>query len=378
MPLSFAAQLGGSMTLLGSSHCLVAAGAFASSGYTMEFFDLTPIGAMLTIFSAISIWLVVKLTTLLRSSAHVVKANDEEEDTVQDMYAWKFYVEPGGGLVGKTLEDVGMDRLPGVAKVAFADGIDRAMHGHDTLVAMATERGIAQLRKIPGVYPCNHADLSALGRQRHRRFLYEVGIRPDSTIFANGLPDAEAMRHIFVGAFVAGPKIPYSLGDAADAELPPIGGNCVILLEADERAVSDKAVWSQEFLLVHKVLFSNPPRQGLPVDKFRTIATFLGFVILIAGDSQGPRCETRLWWWPSLLSIHLHSGPDSFRLHEVLQSVNPWDNCRCTGYGCRIGTVWVCKLPCQYDGKDGRAFWHCGHDGHDLHHLLANGTRHQQ
>lgn len=282
MPLSFAAQLGGSMTLLGSSHCLVAAGAFSSAGYTMDFFDLTPIGAMLTILTSVAIWMVVRGTSLLRSSAEVVKASNDEEDAgPQDMYSWRFYVEPGGGLVGKTLAEVGMDRLPGVAKVSHTDGIDRPMHGHDVLVAVASERGIVQLRKIPGVYPVNHSELAALGRQRHRRFLYEVGIRPDSTIFAKGLPDPEAMRHIFVGAYVAGPKIPYMPGETADVELPPVGGNCVILIEADERAVSDKAVWSQEFLLVHKVLFSNPPRQGLPVDKWRTIATFLGFVILI-------------------------------------------------------------------------------------------------
>merc|ERR1719424_173579 len=68
MPLSFAAQLGGSMTLLGSSHCLVAQGAFSSSGYNMEFFDLAPIGVMLGILSTASIWLVIKLTNLLQSS----------------------------------------------------------------------------------------------------------------------------------------------------------------------------------------------------------------------------------------------------------------------------------------------------------------------
>jgi di/tricarboxylate transporter len=41
-------------------------------------------------------------------------------------------------------------------------------------------------------------------------------------------------------------------------------------------------VWAQEFALIHKVHFSTPPRQGLPVDKWRSVLTFLGFLVLIA------------------------------------------------------------------------------------------------
>merc|ERR1740133_744205 len=44
MPLSFAAQLGGCLTLLGGSQCLVAKAAVPASVYAMGFFDLFPIG----------------------------------------------------------------------------------------------------------------------------------------------------------------------------------------------------------------------------------------------------------------------------------------------------------------------------------------------
>jgi di/tricarboxylate transporter len=280
MPLSFAAQLGGSMTLLGSSHCLVAQGAFASSDYNMEFFDLAPIGAMLTLLSALAIWTTIKSTNLLKSSLE--KDHGSEAPDYVDVYDFRLIVESGGGLVGKTPQDAGIDRLPGVVDIRFADNIARTMHAGDALVATCTEEGLVELRKIPSLHAQNQKDLAALGRSRHHRFLYEVGIREDTEHFSNGLPSADEMLHTFVAAFVAGPKRPYSSSEEEpDMEADPIEGNSIIILEADERAVADKAVWSQEFALVRKVPHSSPPRHGLPVDRARTISTFLGFLILI-------------------------------------------------------------------------------------------------
>jgi di/tricarboxylate transporter len=280
MPLSFAAQLGGSMTLLGSSHCLVAQGAVPSDAYDMQFFDLAPIGAMLTILTSVAIWLVIKSTTLLRSSMESKTTANAEPI---DVYQWNLVVEPGGGLVGKTVDEVGLERLPGVTSVKHTDGDARPMQEHDALVAVCNERGIVQLRQISGILPKNHAELKALGRGRRHRFLYEVGIRADSAYFQNGFPSPEDLRHTFVAAFIAGPKVPFEAEFEQGAAMAntPITGNCVILLEADERAVSDKIAWTREFALIHKVHFSTPPRQGLPVDKWRSFLTFGGFLVLI-------------------------------------------------------------------------------------------------
>jgi len=324
MPLSFAAQLGGSMTLLGSSHCLVAQGTFASSGYNMEFFDLAPIGAMLTVLTSLAIWLVIQSTTLLRSSAQApqLEVSEDSEEVIMDMYKWPFVVNGESGLVGKTTEEAGFNRLPGVAAVRHADGIARVMQAHDTLIATCSERGIVALRKIPGVAPRNQNELAALGRQRHHRFLYEVGIRPESKIFEKGLPSSEELRHMFVAGFVAGPKIPYNPAEAestGEAEDAIIGGNCVILLEADERAVADKAVWSNEFPLIHKVHFSSPPRQGLPVDKWRTIATFLGFLILIGLVTAK---QTKLDYGGGILCL-VYLFIRSLTTQDFMKSFNP-------------------------------------------------------
>merc|ERR1719313_2974676 len=59
MPLSYAAQLGGTCTLLGSSICLVAKGSVPEKVYDMQFFDLAPVGVCLAMATMIYICLLI-------------------------------------------------------------------------------------------------------------------------------------------------------------------------------------------------------------------------------------------------------------------------------------------------------------------------------
>jgi len=90
MPLSFAAQLGGSCTLFGSSHCLVAKDAVDASIYEMGFFDLAPLGVLLLLFTCIFIFLAVNYTSLLQSSVPTAQASESftAHDAV-DIYDFK-------------------------------------------------------------------------------------------------------------------------------------------------------------------------------------------------------------------------------------------------------------------------------------------------
>merc|ERR1712151_687701 len=66
MPLSFAAQLGGSCTIIGSSHCLVAKESVPQDQYNMHFFDLSPVGFSVALVSSFALYL---CAPMLRSSA---------------------------------------------------------------------------------------------------------------------------------------------------------------------------------------------------------------------------------------------------------------------------------------------------------------------
>ncbi|CAE7264006.1 SLT3, partial [Symbiodinium pilosum] len=96
MPLSFAAQLGGSCTLIGSSHCLVARDSVDKTLYEMTFFDLSYSG---TILSIITFGFMAACLPFLASSA----AASEPSSTVDDrqplqkenLYTLQFSVRPG-------------------------------------------------------------------------------------------------------------------------------------------------------------------------------------------------------------------------------------------------------------------------------------------
>merc|ERR1711970_1180076 len=79
MPLSFAAQLGGCLTLLGGSQCLVAKAAVPTSKYDMGFFDLCPIGFLVFTSTTIVIVLLAQ-TGLLQSSEEVQSASPGTDD----------------------------------------------------------------------------------------------------------------------------------------------------------------------------------------------------------------------------------------------------------------------------------------------------------
>merc|ERR1719160_128387 len=63
MPLSFAAQLGGCLTLIGSSHCLVAKEAIDPKDYDMGFWDMFPVGACAMFASIAAMLLFMPLLT---------------------------------------------------------------------------------------------------------------------------------------------------------------------------------------------------------------------------------------------------------------------------------------------------------------------------
>jgi hypothetical protein len=171
MPLSFAAQLGGSATLLGSSHCLIAKSGVISSGYDMGFFDLAPIAIILLLTTSVAI-LVLSKTTLLRSSDDTSAEEAEEEGNspnsgaaagegagvegedgernkegnegnnnsksdlvanlptvpeIQDrVYKLRILVKDCGGVLGKTVQESGFLRMTGVKKISLENSKDDA------------------------------------------------------------------------------------------------------------------------------------------------------------------------------------------------------------------------------------------------------------
>jgi di/tricarboxylate transporter len=109
MPLSFAALLGGVVTLIGTSTNLVISGLLAESGQPeIGFFEITVVGLPIAV---IGVFVLVGLTPWLLPDRTPVdpQVDSQSRDFVVDMV-----VAPGGPLSGRTVESAGLRHLDGL------------------------------------------------------------------------------------------------------------------------------------------------------------------------------------------------------------------------------------------------------------------------
>ncbi|HEX5672154.1 MAG TPA: SLC13 family permease, partial [Acidimicrobiia bacterium] len=109
MPLSFAALLGGVVTLIGTSTNLVISGLLISSGEPgLGFFEMTSVGLPIAI---VGVFVLVFLTPILLPLRRSVRQEGEDETRrfVVDMV-----VDRGGAISAKTVEEAGLRHLQGL------------------------------------------------------------------------------------------------------------------------------------------------------------------------------------------------------------------------------------------------------------------------
>lgn len=82
MPLSFAAQLGGSCTLIGSSHCLVARESVDKTLYEMSFFDLSYSGTILCLSTFVLMALSLPFLASSAAAAETVLEDDVNQENL--------------------------------------------------------------------------------------------------------------------------------------------------------------------------------------------------------------------------------------------------------------------------------------------------------
>mmetsp|Transcript_4596 Transcript_4596/g.11124 ORF Transcript_4596/g.11124 Transcript_4596/m.11124 type:complete len:788 (+) Transcript_4596:42-2405(+) len=280
MPLSFAAQLGGVCTLLGSSICFVAQGVVAPV-YSIGLLDLTPVGVCLTVLMAL-VMTGLAHSPLLKPPHSVMQA-----DRASDVYHTLFTVTSYGGIANNTVEESGLERMPGVCSVTLQEPHDRIVVAGDVLEVKCTEVGLACLRKQTGLRLLAESSLKLLGSKRRQRFLFEATVKAGSELC--GSMDAldalsPVLRLEYGACYIAGPK-------TSPKEVPmEIREGSVLLLEADETWVTDKAArkWQSNFSLIRKVPASSPVRTGHRTDNIRDATvclSVLGLICLVAFDA---------------------------------------------------------------------------------------------
>eukprot|EP00405_Crypthecodinium_cohnii_P011425 CAMPEP_0206429060 /NCGR_PEP_ID=MMETSP0324_2-20121206/6019_1 /ASSEMBLY_ACC=CAM_ASM_000836 /TAXON_ID=2866 /ORGANISM="Crypthecodinium cohnii, Strain Seligo" /LENGTH=823 /DNA_ID=CAMNT_0053894675 /DNA_START=23 /DNA_END=2491 /DNA_ORIENTATION=+ len=328
MPLSFAAQLGGSLTVLGSSTCLVTQSVVAPA-YMMQTFDLALVGAPLMISMTFVIAILAN-TPLLRSSA-----DDGGRDACVDAsnaYTVIFVVEHGGGLAGKSIDETGLKRVPGVVSIdrvglSASDVGDETARGldvvplepDDQLRIVTSVRGLIALRSQGGIRLQNATHLELLGGRRRSRFLYEVSVAIESEFCCTQIiTSIERLRQELGAAFVAGPKGT----DITNPEPHEVLPGSALLFEADEAWVDlhARGRWQLAFSLVRQIPKSSPLRVGGPVDDLRGLVVVIGMVVLI-GLCSFPQTGVRLDFGGAIFLMML-VGIRSLTVEQVFNTVN--------------------------------------------------------
>ena len=263
MPLSFAAILGGTCTLIGTSTNLVVNGLYIryqadhnQPAVGLGMFDITLLGVPCAIVGVAYILLASRRLLPDRKPPVSVEADPRE-------YTVEMTVEPGSALVGQTIEQAGLRHLVGMylieierdGEILPAVGPQERLRASDRLVFVGIIDSVIELQKIRGLRPTTDQVFKLTG-PRIRRVLIEAVVSNTCRIVGQSIRDGR-FRSLYNAAVIAvarnGERIRKKIGDIV---LQP---GDTLLLEANP-AFAEQHRNSRDFYLVSKLDDSTPPR----------------------------------------------------------------------------------------------------------------------
>jgi di/tricarboxylate transporter len=204
MPLSYAAVLGGVITVMGTSTNLVISGLLDDAGMEpLSVFELVPVGLPI---AAVGVALAVLLSPVLlprRATPTEAAATTTREFTVEMLLV------PGSELEGRTILDAGLRSLTGVYLVLverdgrpLADtGPDTVLAGGDRLIFAGDITRLLDLQRTPGLVSAEERHFDDVARGPGRE-LFEAVVSPRSQLVGSTLKDAD-FRSTFGGTVLA-------------------------------------------------------------------------------------------------------------------------------------------------------------------------------
>jgi di/tricarboxylate transporter len=256
LPLSYAAILGGTCTLIGTSTNLVVDGMLQSRlGINLGLFELAWVGVPLLLVGGT--FLVLFASRILPDRGGVT----EELDLVRE-YGVEVEVIGPGPLVGKTISEAGLRALSygylteidRGGRLITAVEPDRVLRSGDRLYFVGAPECASELRRIQGLKPAN-GDVHKLDVANHQRCLVEVVLGPEFPALSKTIRDSQ-FRTRFSAVILSlsrdGKRVPGKLGDIT------FRMGDTLLLEASHQFVEHYR-FRRDFLLVSALNDSTPP-----------------------------------------------------------------------------------------------------------------------
>ncbi len=292
IPLSYAAILGGTCTLIGTSTNLVVnglvkdfvaqrakdaapegegakgeggskgsegreavrVGDLSASGLGM--WDITPVGLPAALLGVA--FIVLASRWLLPDRKPAISDQDDPRQYMVEMS-----VLADSPLVGKTIEQAGLRHLPGVylAEIDRGDVVLPAVSPHerlraaDRLVFVGIVESVVDLRKIRGLAPATD-QVAKIGIASPDRCLIEAVVSSSCPIVGKSIRDGK-FRSLYNAAVIAvardGERIRKKIGDIV------LQAGDTLLLESHP-SFADRQRNSRDFFLVSRIENSTPPR----------------------------------------------------------------------------------------------------------------------
>jgi di/tricarboxylate transporter len=283
IPLSYAAILGGTCTLIGTSTNIVVnglviqqakAGNAALPAGGLGMFDITWVGLPACLIG-LSFILLTHRWLLPDRRPPISDRDDPREYTVE------MSVTPDSPLVGKTIEDAGLRHLQGVflAEINRGDQVlpavapQERLRANDLLVFVGVVDSVVDLRKIRGLAPATD-QVSKIAVPSRDRCLIEAVVSNTCPIVGKTIRDGR-FRTRYDAAVIAvarnGERINKKIGDIV---LEP---GDTLLLESDP-AFADRQRNSRDFFLVSRLENSAPPQHEKAII---AILILIGLVIAL-------------------------------------------------------------------------------------------------
>ena len=275
IPLSYAAVLGGTCTLIGTSTNLVVNGILAQRGIPeMGMFELTWIGVPATLVGAVYLALAGGRLLPARENLTSILSDEERRE-----YFTEAFVPPDSRLIGKSLRAAGLVRSRGFRVIEVVrDGV--SLHIEPTLTPLAAgdrlilacrPSDIARVRAMPGFDFTAEAGLEQISA--HEGVIFEGAIAPHADIIGQSISELrfrQRFRVIVLALHRSGESVRDKL------ETLPLRAGDILLMMGTEPAV-DALRRGRDLML-----FNSPPlpsrslHRRLPIVLATIVAVVLG------------------------------------------------------------------------------------------------------
>lgn len=258
IPLSYAAILGGTCTLIGTSTNLVVHGEWlaTSDRAPMGMFDIAYIGVPLAIVG--TVYLLTVGQVLLPSRGSTLSAKEDAR-----AYTVEMLVAHDGNVDGKTIEQAGLRHLPGLylaeierrGSILAAVGPNEELQGGDRLVFVGQVDSVVDLQRIRGLEPATD-QVVKLHEPRPNRVLVEAVVSNSHPLLGLTVRQGRFRTQynaVIIAVSRNGEQIRKKIGDIV------IHQGDTLLLEAPRSFISQMRD-SRDYYLVSEVANSAPVR----------------------------------------------------------------------------------------------------------------------